>query len=179
VDTLNSRKREAINTLANTLIDVLELSFPIPVKDVPEKLGGTLIETPFIENNLEAMIRKVDDSFEIVIANHKPEQRKRFSIAHEIGHLFLHMGYLIKPELWESVGDYKDSVYYRFGHSIEEYEANEFAAAFLMPDYEFKKIAKENLENGVYNVEEIAKYFGVSVEAATVRGKWLGLFSWE
>jgi Zn-dependent peptidase ImmA (M78 family) len=179
VITLNTRKREAINAFANSLIDVLGLSFPIPVKDVPGMLGGRLIEKPFIGDNLEAMIRKIDDSFEIVISEDKPRQRKRFSIAHEIGHLFLHMGYLIKPELWESVGDYRDSVYYRFGHSIEEYEANEFAAAFLMPDHEFKRIAKQNLKNGVYNIEEIANYFDVSIEAATIRGKWLGLFSWE
>jgi Zn-dependent peptidase ImmA (M78 family) len=172
-------KREAINKLANSLIDVLELTtYPIPVENIPKMIGGELKRVEYIGNNLEAMIRKVDDSFEIIITNDKPVYRQRFSIAHELGHLFLHMGYLINDELWNQVGDYKDSVYYRSGHSLEEYEANEFAGALLMPENKFKEVAKKYLVNGFYNIEEIANYFNVSKEAALVRGKWLGLFSW-
>ncbi|WP_100404254.1 ImmA/IrrE family metallo-endopeptidase [Bacillus solitudinis] len=175
---MNMKKRKAINALADSLFDTLELTFPVAVEDVPEILGGELIIKEFENNELEAMIRKVDDSFEIQISPDKPNFRKRFSIAHEIGHLFLHMGYLMNPKLWNEVGDYRDSVFYRLGHSIEEKEANEFAGAFLMPEQEFIKISRENLENGRYDLEKISKYFDVSQEAALVRGKTLGLISW-
>lgn len=173
------KKKKAIDTLANSIIEALELTFPIPIEEVPDMLGGSLIFETFSDENLEAMIRKVDNTFEIQISPNKPQLRQRFSIAHEIGHLFLHMGYLINNTLWEEVGDYRDSVYYRFGHNSEEYEANEFAAAILMPEQEFKRISRENLSAGQFDIRNIASYFGVSEEAVSTRGKWLGLFSWE
>jgi Zn-dependent peptidase ImmA (M78 family) len=174
-----TKKKKAIETLANSLIDVLNLSFPIPIEEVPAMLEGRIIFEPFHDENLEALIRKDGNSFEIQVSPDRSPLRQRFSIAHEIGHLFLHMGYLINPELWDAVGDYRDSVYYRLGHNSEEYEANEFAAAFLMPENEFKKIARENLVSGMYDIEKISRYFGVSEMAVTTRGKWLGLFVWE
>lgn len=172
-------KRNAINTLANSLIDVLSLQFPIPVERIPERIGGNLETVQFIGENLEAMISKTNGSFQILITNDKSLQRQRFSIAHELGHLFLHMGYLINEELWNNVSDYNDSVYYRYGHSEEENEANEFAAALLMPETKFREVAKKNLKSGRYNIDEIALFFDVSASAVLTRGKWLGLFTWE
>jgi Zn-dependent peptidase ImmA (M78 family) len=176
---MSHQKGKAITTLANSIIDVLELSFPINIEKLPESLGGRLVYKEFDDENLEAMIRKVGESFEIQISPNKPSARQKFSIAHEIGHLFLHMGYLIKPDLWEKVGDYRDSVYYRLGHNSEEYEANEFAAALLMPEEEFKKVSQQNLKGGYYNITKIARYFDVSEQAVKTRGRWLGVFSWE
>lgn len=173
---MNVKKKKAINALAESLIDAMDLTFPIAVNEIPSKLGGRLIIERFNNNELEAMIRKVEDNFEIQISPDKPSHRQRFSIAHEIGHLFLHMGFLINPKLWEEVGDYRDSVFYRLGHNVEEKEANEFAGALLMPEEKFKKITRENLQNSYYNVQKIAEYFDVSEEAVRVRGSMLGLW---
>lgn len=172
-------KRNAINTLANSLIDILNLKFPIPVEEIPERIGGNLETVPFIGENLEAMISKVNGSFQILITDDKLPQRQRFSIAHELGHLFLHMGYLINDELWHNTNNYNDSVYYRYGHSEEENEANEFAAALLMPEAKFREVAKNSLKSGYYDIDEIADFFDVSPSAVLTRGKWLGLFTWE
>ena len=79
--------------------------------------------------------------------------RDNFTIAHELGHLFLH-----KTE--------ESKEFHRSGEpKTEEVEANIFAAEFLMPEDEFKNKAKE------FNNSErmLASYFGVSPVAALVR----------
>jgi Zn-dependent peptidase ImmA (M78 family) len=35
-----------------------------------------------------------------VISPYQSEERRKFTIAHELGHLFLHMGYLLDSDLW-------------------------------------------------------------------------------
>ncbi|MFL0445813.1 ImmA/IrrE family metallo-endopeptidase [Bacillus subtilis] len=175
---MNATKRRAINDIATSIMDALNLEIPVEIERVPQMLGGRLIYKEFEDDRLEAMIYKAEESFTIQISPKSSLNRRRFSIAHELGHLFLHMGYLIDDELWDSVGDYRDSVYYRLGHSAEEYEANEFAAAILMPEQEFLEVARANLEDGLFNITNIAQAFDVSEEAATNRGRWLGIFSW-
>ena len=75
--------------------------------------------------------------------------RRRFTIAHEIGHYMMKTGHEnIEPAL-----DGTDSI---------EVEANEFAAELLMPLKEFKKDCK----NGITSIDEIAEKYQVSKEAA-------------
>ena len=105
--------------------------------------------------------------------------RRRFSIAHELGHLFLHLGYLIDDDLWESVDSYIDSVRHRMGYNEEEFEAHEFAGSLLMPADEFRFVANQFFADGLYPLEKIAEHFDVSSKAVKVRGCWLGVFSWE
>lgn len=177
---INRSKRESIEKLAEIVRDALEVDIPIEIEKVPKKLGGKLRYVERVEDhNVEAMIKKVDDTFEIQIRQDVYHLRNRFSIAHELGHLFMHMGYIIDEELWKDTDDYKDSVYYRYGHTVEEHEANEFAAAFLMPKDIFIEIAEKHYEGGTYNLQPIADFFKVSIEAARVRGRRLGLFSQE
>lgn len=131
-------------------------------------------------HDMEAEVQKTGDrAFLIRISQETPELRRRFSIAHELGHLFLHMGYLIDPELWKSTGAYQDSVRYRFGYTEEEFEANEFAAALLLPSAEFRRVAEQNRSKRSYQIHPIAEHFNVSTHAVKVRGQWLGLFSWD
>ncbi|MBR9747564.1 ImmA/IrrE family metallo-endopeptidase [Bacillus cereus] len=175
---METGKKEYIAAVTKAVRNSLGLSTPIDLESLVEKLGGTLSFTNAIDYDKEAKIEKKEDSFEIYIDQNKPESRKRFSIAHELGHLFLHMGYLLNPEKWNSTTDYIDSVYYRYGYNIEEYEANEFAACLLMPDDEFQVVAQENFNHNLknYDIRSIASHFNVSEEAAIVKGKFMGLF---
>jgi Zn-dependent peptidase ImmA (M78 family) len=179
---MDYEKRKEINKLANNIRSILELEPPVDVEKAVKLLKGKIIEQE-LEYGMEAKIVKNingnDPAFFIYINPETNERRKRFSIAHELGHLFLHMGYLIDEDKWNQIDDYTDSVYYRFGHHEEEYEAHEFAASFLMPEKYFRKIAKENYSEGYYHIKPIADYFNVSKDAAANRGRWLGMFSWE
>ena len=178
--TMNNNKREQIQSLADTVREHLSYSTPFDVEKAVLDLGG-IIEN-FNEQygqDADAYIRKYHDTFAIAVKNTSTEKRKRFSIAHELGHLFLHMGYLIDDDLWNSVDTYVDSVWHRMGYNEEEFEAHEFAASLLMPEEEFIKISKDNFSDGYYSLDKIAEHFNVSNKAAKVRGCWLGIFSWD
>lgn len=175
---MNSVRRDHINSLADKVRRVCKLNPPVNVREAVSLLGGRLQQSSSLE--FEAQIEKNDDNFIITLNQHSSnEKRSRFSIAHELGHLFLHMGYIIDEEKWEKTESYTDSVYHRYGHTIEEYEANEFAAAFLMPKNHFIDVIKDNYNEDHYRINEIANHFDVSTDAAINRGRWLGLFSWE
>lgn len=178
---MNSNKRNAINDFADQVIKILEITPRVDMENIVKVLSGDIQYAEEIDGR-EASIEKIDEGdlkFRITLPLDAHERRNRFTIAHELGHLFLHMGYLVDEDKWDKTPYYKDSAYYRSGHSAEEYEANEFAGALLMPRKEFIRIAKENLEDDYYNVSKIADYFDVSVKAAKVRGRFLGLFEWS
>lgn len=172
--------KENINSLADKIRLVLDMKKPpYDPNEAIKKLGGSV---KYIDDvvNFDAFLKKTDhDSFEIQLGSDSPSTRSRFTLAHEIGHLFLHMGFLINKTKWDSIESFEDSVYFRSNmYSLEEYEANEFAAAFLMPKNEFIEIAEEHLNKNTYDLEPIAVHFNVSTEAVANRGKWLGVFRW-
>lgn len=174
---MNRARRDQINRLADTVRTVCRLEVPVDVDTAVTRLNGRIEEAD--DADFEARIEKTGTGFAITLSGDVSPRRRRFSVAHEIGHLFLHMGYLVDEDKWRSEGTYTDSVYYRYGYNTEEYEANEFAAALLMPRAEFVKVANQHRDGGRYLVGPIAAHFQVSEEAALNRGRWLGLFSWE
>lgn len=89
-----------------------------------------------------------------------PNDRKRFSLAHELGHLVMHLRSLDldKPE------------------ADKEKEANEFAAEFLMP----KELCKTDFFNLKYNGLALRKvYWKVSKAAIIYRARELNCISEE
>ncbi|MBF0436705.1 MAG: ImmA/IrrE family metallo-endopeptidase [Magnetococcales bacterium] len=102
----------------------------VNVEAMIAKLGGTITRLATNPFAYEAVIQKHDDSFRIDLRPGYPEVRQRFSLAHELGHLFLHMGFE-QPE-WGKLAEGTDSSMARYGTSDLEYEANEFAAALLV-----------------------------------------------
>jgi len=178
---------EYIAKVANSVRESLKLEIPYSPQKAVELLNGEIIDS--IEDvNIDAYIKKNGtDSFVIHRNKNKnSELRDSFTVAHELGHLFLHMGYLLDDEKWNSISEYQDSAFYRMAgvdgkpgrYAQEEHEANEFAANFLMPKNEFIFVAKQHLENNKYNIKPIAEHFKVSAPAAANRGKWLGIFAW-
>lgn len=172
---MDKRRKEYIADLSNVIRQTLSLKTPIDLENVVRQLNGALIKDVNIEGEMEAKIEKKEESFVITINPNVFSKRQRFSVAHELGHLFLHMGYLINPQKWEKTNEYCDSVYYRNGYNTEELEANEFAGCLLMPAEEFLKVAQENLKDGYYDFEKIADHFEVSVPSVTYRSKLLGI----
>lgn len=104
--------------------------------------------------------------------NHKNKERKRFTIAHELGHFFLHSNKNIFV-------DKNPKVMFRntassSGEQLQEREANHFAAALLMP----KKLIKDEIDKIPYDIMNPVKYlseqFKVSEQAMTFRLANLG-----
>lgn len=165
--------RNMINSLTKDILDSFDIEIPIQnMDDIVKQLGGSVQEDIRFS---DGAVLKEGETFKILVSPFQDEKRRRFTIAHELGHLFLHMGYLINKELWEQQDE---NIYYRIGSSEKEYQANEFAAAFLMPQKTYVEKMNENIIGNKVNTLKIAEYFNVSVEAASNRGKFLGYLKW-
>jgi predicted transcriptional regulator len=103
--------------------------------------------------------------FKITLATHTSKERDRFTIAHELGHYFVHC---LLPSSQDKFVPIRAT---RYGSDLAEWQANWFAAAFLMPGAEFRRAYAQH-SGDVY---ELARHFGVSASAASVRAKSLGL----
>lgn len=159
-----------IERLTEDIIRAFEIE--VPIKDIDfvvKKLGGKLKTS---ESYSTTCLCKQGDGFIIVIPNYGSEERKRFMVSREIGHLFLHMGYLINEELWKV--QQSGSVYVNNSSAEAEYHATEFAEALLMPRSQYKEVLRQNTCNNLVSTSKIAEVFRVSITAASNRGKMLG-----
>lgn len=141
-----------------------------------ELLGGSVVfdENASLPVGVDARINTFREDnetrFVITCAQLKSLEEIRFCIAHELGHLFLHMTEMsadgtikIRETCFEKNNNYSD---------IYEWQAEEFAASFLMPEEEFREYVKK--EDG--HIEQIAKIFKVPSQSVIVRSKRLEMF---
>lgn len=178
-DEMTKTRRKAIYSFAESIRAGLQLKTPVDLELIVNQLRGKIAEET-LDEDISGKIEKNEEHFTITLNNNHSQSRKNFTIAHELGHLFLHMGYMIDKDKWNSIDKYIDSPYYRIGHSEEEYEANQFAGALLMPQDEYKNFVDNNKDsdNSIV-VSKISEHFNVSDDAALTRGKWLGIFEWD
>ena len=136
--------------------------FPVDVVGFANTLGIT-VKYACLDNDISGMLSKEGNNYIITVEQRHPENRQRFTIAHELAHYFLH------KNLQEQ---FKDTIFFRGADSDTfEFQANLFAGELLMPADEFLKQIKE----GNSKIENLAKYFGVSTLAIRVRAKQLNL----
>jgi len=171
-DKQNDDPRIQAQERAQELLDKLGLrSLPIPVEKIPKSLGALIRFSP-LDQELSGMIF-IKDGVPIIGVNslHHPN-RQRFTIAHELGHLVLH-----RPILSSEVHvDKKFPVLMRdalaaSGTDLIEIQANNFAAALLMPKV-LLEAALAKIEFDIEDAspfEELAKRFRVSRETLEYR----------
>lgn len=169
---MNLTLKELINNLTQDIIAHYQIQIPImDIDQVVKKLGGRIVSNEYMTDMSAGRVQREGDGFVIYVSPFQRDERRKFTIARELGHLFLHMGYQISQDLWNNQ---ENVVYHRLGDSFMEYMANEFAAALLMPRKEYKKIVDTHTTGEVVDTGKIAKYFGVSISVASSRGKFLG-----
>ncbi len=174
---LSKDERVIINEMALKIRELYNIDGAITdIDNIVQSMNGEIIEDSSKSSFSDGRIKKnKEDSFIIEVSSNQSTERRNFTIAHELGHLFLHMGFKTNTDLWNS----QDSItYYRDGRSHQEYQANEFAAAFLMPKSIYKTIIQNNISGEFVNIAAVATYFNVSIDAAANRGKWLGYLEW-
>jgi Zn-dependent peptidase ImmA (M78 family) len=162
--------------------------FPMPIVAIARDLGLEIYETGDFENTQSGSIVKEGDKYIIYINSHHAPTRKRFSIAHEIGHFLKHraqldkgqemIDYIVQTAPNGEQPHHAVALHRKTDHDMTEEErkqeqaVNAFAAELLMPEEEFRKIFEKS-----NTIEEIAGYFNVSASAATIRAKSLfGVF---
>jgi Zn-dependent peptidase ImmA (M78 family) len=162
--------------IENRARDVLErhnmTTVPIDPVLLANREGIKINNAKFSDANLAGMIVKRGNDVTILVNHEDPPFRKRFTIAHELGHHFLH---LLQD------GEYLDKEANLFRQQLaddremtpsrrQEIQANMFASSLLMPESQVRQYWTERP-----SIEALAKIFSVSNEAMGYRIASLGL----
>ncbi len=147
---------------------------PIPVAELSEGVGLPVTYHD-LEDGVSGMLIRQDEHAVMAVNVNHHEHRQRFTIAHELGHFLMHQD---SPSVFVDdllVHFRADKGSRRF--DPREREANEFAAALLMPraflnaDLHSRPIDVSDDES----VRELAALYKVSAQALTIRLMTLGL----
>jgi Zn-dependent peptidase ImmA (M78 family) len=147
---------------------------PVPVEKIASRYAR-IVERQLDPGISGALVPVEDDQWLILVNQQHAPTRKRFTIAHELGHLRLHGFKSIHADRAFKFRDVRSSE----GSAAEEIEANQFAAELLMPRRRIMEAAKITLleyapvddEDPAFDdlVSELALKFGVSRQAMAIR----------
>lgn len=152
------------NDMYKIPVDVIKIANSNDIKvyegDLDKKISGAI------------RYKKDENEFEILVNKNDMKSRQRFTVAHELGHYFLHRDFLKDEEI------HIDIMYRTINNdkvNLEEIKRREkevdyFAGALLMNRTLLEKMHKENS-----SIKELAEIFDVSISAMTVRLDILGL----
>ena len=161
--------KAAVDNIAASVAEHLQYQPGQDLEPVVARLGGKIRMQDVLDFNHQASgsIRvEGQGDFQIFLAAHTGPTRDRFTIAHELGHYFLH--FIYPNQTGRAVEKLEAE---RYGSGRVEWEANWFAAGFLMPTIQFR----EQFMLLGRSVLLLADKFGVSNEAAQIRIKALNL----
>lgn len=143
-------------------------NLPIDVEGFCVALGISVIYVDFssierrVNKEISGAIQKRGDEYTILVNEDDSDVRARFTIAHELGHYYLH----VKDDPRQIVTSF------RRDRSARETAANKFAAEFLMP----KELIEREYAKMVIPVSDaLAQKFNVSKPAMRNRLDSLGL----
>ncbi|HEY4217890.1 MAG TPA: ImmA/IrrE family metallo-endopeptidase [Gemmatimonadaceae bacterium] len=151
--------------LIEMAVDPIRLANSLGIKVYNAKFGEADVHGLLaIRGGVPAIYVNADDS----------AVRKRFTVAHEIGHMNLHLTggdveFIDNADSFRSTID-PDSAWTE--QRRKEWEANIFAAALLMPD---EQVRRRWVEIG--DPEGMARWFQVSRTAMDIRLEGLGLLA--
>ena len=134
---------------ANKILAGDKYQIPINVGKICDDLGIKLYWTK--EQGVSGRLNRIENCIYVNSADNN--YRKKFTIAHELGHYLLHKD---------------DDILHRYsGYSLDpkELEANHFAASLIMPEKDFCQA----WEMFNYDITKVAVLFNVSRAAAAFR----------
>jgi Zn-dependent peptidase ImmA (M78 family) len=166
---VESRARDVLRS--HSLDHSLE-TVPVDPVILANREGIKVHNAKFSDDNLVGMIVKRSDDVTMLVNHRDPPFRKRFTIAHELGHHFLHL--LGDGEFMDREANlFRTQLADREEMTPErrrEVQTNMFAAALLMPENHVRRLWEE-----LGSVEEMARLFNVSVASMGIRIGQLGL----
>ena len=167
--------KDYINRLTQHIIKYYDISIPIiDMIDAVGKIGGTVVEKEAFDSVYDPIAMKTgESSFQIYVAKHQDEYKKRKEISIALGHVMLHMGYMTNNSIWIAQ---ETNIPVRFRDIEQHMQAMEFAHALLMPKDEFVCIADINSNDKSVDAEVVAEHFNVPAYDAINRGRSIGIF---
>lgn len=152
---------------ANELRKKWELDLSSPINNliqIAEKNGIVISEANMSNQTLDAVSRWiVDRPFIMLTDNSESSVRRRFNVAHELGHILLHNSI-------ESIHDYSAQDL----KNIIEMQANLFASHFLLPSQAF---TDSLLSTSLDYYVDLKKYWKVSIQAMVYKTYSLNLIN--
>ncbi len=156
---------------------------PVPLEIIVKSYGIKVVTKPYDAtsdfHDVSGMLYRTGTESVIGLNESHSPTRRRFSLAHELGHFLLHKGDVFV----DAKVNFRNRLS-SLGIDREEIEANAFAAELLMPSnlvsadfYELLESKKSRDTSSP--VDELAARFKVSTEAMTFRLKNLGLIQVE
>ena len=157
--------------IANFVRDLVGITNKVSIDtlEVFETMGIALEVDPTLEQPLDICYTKETHKYSIKLREEYncDDLTFKFRLFRELGHIVIHCLLSGGYDKYEST-KWMNSVIY---------EANTFAANFLMPAPLFHEVALRNLgTDGIYNLSGIAKEFGLAVNSVRARGHLLGVF---
>lgn len=138
----------------------LDTVAPTPVEDIAMDRGVLCLDG-ILTGCLARLVRKGNRGVIRISHDIREEGRKRFGIAHELGHWFLHEA---ESQMFictaEQMRDYKGSPL--------EVEANLFASELLMPTFLIRPLV-ENAPPTMESIGNVAKSFNTSLTATGMK----------
>jgi len=140
---------------------------PVDVHGIASSLGIRIHEA-FLPENVSGIIERIKDgNFVITINTFDSKTRKRFTLAHELGHFMLH-----RSMIGDGIEDdraYRSTTSGKYRNNLigprEESQANAFAANVIMPHELIQRLKVE----GYTTPEQLADKLQVSVHAMSIR----------
>ncbi|MBI3271442.1 MAG: ImmA/IrrE family metallo-endopeptidase [Planctomycetes bacterium] len=165
-------RRKQIRALATELLQNAHVEKPpVPIERIARAVGPR-VERGSAPKDISGFLYRDKKSGASVIGvnSDHPRNRQNFTIAHEIGHFLLHVvdDIHIDRDFRVMLRNQESSQ----GTSVEEVEANAFAAELLMPvnilKQDLAKIDRVDLENE-NAIADLARLYRVSTQAMTFR----------
>ncbi|PZP45312.1 MAG: ImmA/IrrE family metallo-endopeptidase [Agrobacterium fabrum] len=163
--------KHLVESFAEDVAKHVEFSPGDSLEELVSLTGGQLVFGSSGSGDYESgsIIAKDLNDYTIYLSRNTSRQRDRFTIAHELGHLLLHLpkvkeadpNAIMRATRWVDETDE--------GQKRAEWEANWFAAAFLMPQDTFTHTFRQG------GVSAAQHEFDVSPSAVQTRAKSLGL----
>lgn len=145
---------------------------PVDLKGLANSLGVE-VRHVYLDDDISGMIEHKNERYVISVNALDACYRQRFTIAHELGH-FMNHRHLMQDGIDDNRA-YRSTSSGRYHNTeigpAEETQANRFAAALLMP----AKAVRRAYNEGLKDVNELARKFQVSKQAMRIRLESLGL----
>jgi Zn-dependent peptidase ImmA (M78 family) len=163
--------KRVVEAFAERVASMVDYEIGGSLEEVVTSHGGKIVfgSTGKEDHESGSIIARDMNDYTIYLSQNTSRVRDRFTIAHELGHLMLHLPKIkevgqeavMRATRWVDDSD--------TGQKRAELEANWFAAAFLMPADKFRQTY---LAHGPDYTKEV---FDVSRAAIDTRAKTLGL----
>lgn len=155
--------KNVIKKANQVLAENCMITAPISPRDIADNYGIKIADVIFGEKHKEVAGFLDFKENKIYVNSEDPYNRKTFTIAHELGHFFLHRNYFEEnPEQYQvllrrPIGAANDAL---------EKEANTFAAHLLVPSHLLEKYID------FASIEMLATLFVVSEDVIRIRIKY-------